>query len=351
MRASSSRLGRWVWWGAIALAGCLPELEDPPLTATGEAPAAWTLSGSGNSAVGGGAGSPSTNGNCVSTYTGNLSEPAIDLSPPPCIVKGDVTLYVAPSAKLKTLLSQVKQIEGTLSINADVAPEAALPQLTAVTKLQVYKGGLSKTLTIPQSWKSLGTLEVVQTELAAVQGGLGLQGLTDVSISWNKKLITVNLLGNGATLGSAVVAQNSMLKNLVLGTQCKSVGQLELTDNTQLANWEPMAALTQAKTVRVFNSPMLQNIRLPALQSVTSLELNIVGGKLIELPALTTVGALNLNDVAQLQALEAIGPMQVSQSVRLCVQQVPCVLREAWLQKHAPGLTPQTCTTALVCKS
>jgi hypothetical protein len=353
MRAAS--LVRSGWWlcGVLASSGCLPELEDPPLTATGEAPPEWTVSGSGNtSSLGGGSGGTANASTCSSTYSGNIQEPPIDLDPPPCVIQGDVTLYAAPSAKLQALLAQVNRIDGTLSIRGDVVLETALPKLTSVSSLKVYQGGLSKKLSIPKSWTQLGALQVFDTELSAVEGGANLAALGSLSITFNKKLISINLLAKAKTVGSVKIASNAMLKNLTLAPQATSAGAIDIVDNLQLSDIAPMDALSQAPSVLVDNCPMLNNVLfLPALASSGSLTLSRLPGKQVQLPALKQVGALSLNGLTALQALEPIGPLQVSQSVRICVPMVLCALREAWLQKHAPGLSPQTCTQSNVCKS
>jgi hypothetical protein len=328
--------------------GCLPELEDPPLTATGEAPAQWELTGSGTTAASGTVPMPTT---CSGEFKGVLQDPAIDLSPPPCVVIGNVVVSSQPSAKLKALLSQVQSIQGTLEIHGDVALTTVLPKLTALIGLTVSGGGKGKVWAIPNQLKGLNSVSVLNTEFIRVEGGAGLLAMAQVAISQNLSLIAISALADTKTLGGVNISVNPMLVNLSIAPQVTELHTLDIHDNLQLKNVEPFNVLTQVSgSVIVDNCASLPHVyflsELKSAQSLTLMRLNL---SQIDLPKLKQVGNLSVSHVDQLASLKGL-TTQVSQSVRMCVAKLTCTAWSAWLQQYAPGLSPLPCMGSAKCQ-
>lgn len=319
------------------LAACLPHVEDPPLTETGEAPGGWSASTPGKAATGGSIPGPAT---CSGELNGSPTE---SIATWPCKIHGGVDMSTL-SATAKQHLSRVSTVDGQLLLysQADVVAFASLTSVGSLAITQVADAQLS----VPGSWKVLNSI--------AVFGCSGLQTLTGFDNAQSGPLTSLNF------------SDCPKLKTISGFSGLKNTKLLSMASMPALTTVSGFGALSFASQINLTNLPALTSFSLPALTQVgTQLTASQVGCQTIALPALTQLDGLTvsfaqnlttltltslqkakyllLNNVTNLKSLGGLPNVQISNSISLCNSGVPCADRAAFVKAHGPTVTSETC--------
>lgn len=328
----------------VALASaCLPHVEDPPLTATGEAPAGWSAGTPSNSPLGD-AGSAAASSKPPTTCSGSWAgfDPSKAAQRPCQISQLDMS-SVAP-ANYPTL-SLVTTVD-FLSITSN-AQLAALPKLTSVQTLGVY-GFSEKALNFPNSVHVNGSIQI--TGLMESIGGFaattGNSGST-LQITNCPNLKTIGAFGSLKYLSSLTI------------TGCPNIQSLGSFQGLQNLNTLVLTGLTVPNIIMPqWNMTAIGNVQLAGWQNISSALLlakiqgaqsisiqNCSGLQEIALTSLNTVPILTLTDLPKFAGLGSMAPnVQVGNSLTFCnLPQLKGADMEAWRLQHAANVQFKPC--------
>ncbi len=351
MRQSFARVAAFAW----LLCGCLPLVEDPPLTATGEAPVGWAPGKI--SPVGGGAdatssGKVTTATVCSGVYSGNLppSTPS-GLTTSPCTVTGVVHVASLSPAHLGQLAKTTSI--GSLSIGSqgDFSKLPALRTVATLTAIGVADAVFAApaTLDVTHSISISGTM----TSIAGFVGVKNLAGtLQLVNLPKVKTISGFNNLGTVASMtisGSPALAQISGFESLTVAQNLAFADFKMITTGTSTSGiaFKPLNIVTIGLltlsncqgwgTINVFQkATKIQKLQMTAMQGTSNLIFN----------NLTQVESLFLTEIQDLHSLDGLGAnLQVTSGVVLCDIGMSAAEREAWRLKHAPNLQFALCAT------
>ncbi|MBI5608606.1 MAG: hypothetical protein HY902_06970 [Deltaproteobacteria bacterium] len=339
----------WLSAVSLTLVACLPQYEDPPLTATGEAGEAVKSSSSSSSTTGGGT-TETTTGTCSGVVTGNLSETSTMPNPPPCTVNGTVTVSKVPSAKFKAVLVQIKSISA-LNLSADVDFTSTFPKLATVATFQVNGGGAGKTMTLPNTLKTIQTLSVSGTQLLQFNGNGSVVGMQSFVVDNNPQLKAVSGFPSAKNLGSLYLDHCPEITSFTGFHGIFQLTDLHIDHVGKLSNLGAFTALTNITTALQIGSTALTQLnQFQQLQTVPTLTLYQMPAMASpQFPNLTTVSTLNLVDMPQVSSMNGFDKAQVSKQATICVSSVPCTELNNWLAKHVQGQVMQC--TGPACKS
>ncbi len=342
----------------LGAAGCLPHLEDPPLTATGEAPANWSASSSKSTTTGGEADVKSTTdtssatsaATCTGTYNGTLTEASTQPTKPPCVVTGTVSVTKVPGTKFRATLAGIQEI-GILGLNADVDMSSYFPKLTKVGSLQVSGGGSGQSMQIPYWLTSLGKLSVFNTALVSFNGNTAVVSAETIALSGNNFLTTFNGFPNLTVLTDLQVANNPVLTDFNGFMSVQSLHQLSLDLGPKLTGLGSFSALkTVTFDLTITGSQMQVVGQFPQLTTVASWSMGAMPEvTALNFPSLTSVKSMAMGNMAKLANLDGLGSVAVSGTPMICLAAMPCAALDAWVAQHAPGKTNSGCG-ATTCK-
>lgn len=333
-----------------AAVACLPEIEDPPISATGEAPVGWTPA-TAQSATGGTTAATGTSTTCSGVYFGNV--PPIAGAPfvgTPCEVNGQLT----PGAMTAAQIAQVAKVTkaGSLQILAQDqwAKVAALKSVSTlvlagfVGQVAVGPATLDVTNAINISGQMTGVGGfggvknlpgglVIQSvpKLTAVTGFEGLQSVGAVNISGSAVLKTINAFGALKTAQSLYFAD---FKTTTVGNTTTGIAftplKISTVNDVKFYNCQGLGTLNVLQTVGAMQSLELSNLDTGTLQFT----------------ALSQLALLKLSGLPNLHSLDGLGSnLQVTGSLSLCDLGVTPEQRESWRAVHAPGLAIPKCAT------
>lgn len=320
----------------VAVVGCLPEFDEPPLSATGEALEVESSSSSGSTTA--------AATSCDGVYSGGLPAGAKFAGQTPCTINGNVDMgSLSPTERQQ--ITGVKNIQGTLSISA-AEHIAQLPALTSVYALSV-KSFNSPTLDLPSRIAVQHTITISDGQVTAIKGFGGVKTLAAA--------LTIQSLGNLASidafhaltsLKTLTVDQLSELKTFKAFTVLASATSLQFTNCQSLVALPVFAKLTTTANLQVSTMGSLTTLAsFPVLTNANSL--NISGMDkvpTVAFPMLKSVTNFNVSEMAKLAELEGFGAqLQISSSVQVCNILMKGADREVWKSKHAPGLNFNNC--------
>lgn len=321
------------------LAGCLPELDEPPLTATGEAPEDEAPSGTGP----GGTGAPAAT-TCTGVYQGNLPGGTKFAGQIPCTINGSVDMG-ALTADERQQITGVKNIQGTLYI-ATPAHITQLPALTSVYALTVNSFS-GPTLDFPSRITVQHTVTISGGSITALKGFGGVKTLAAA--------LTLQSLGNLQSIDAfpALEAVKTLTVNdLPALTSFKAFAALKSANVLNINNCQALAALptfgklASAASLQLgYMASMTTLASFPVLVSANSLSLTSLDGvSTVAFPVLASVSSFNVSGMAKLAELEGFGAqLKITGSIQVCNILMKGADREVWKQKHAPGLNFSNC--------
>lgn len=343
---------------SLASLGCLPQYEDPPLTATGEAPENWSASSSKTTTTGGDADVKSTTdtstgtsgSTCSGTFNGTLTESSVQPTKPPCVVAGTVSVGKVPGTKFRATLAGIQEI-GILGLNADVDLSTFFPKLTKVGNLQISGGGSGQSMQIPYWLTSLGKLSVSNTALVSFNGNNAVTSAETIGVSGNNFLTTFNGFPNMTVLTDLVVTNNPALTDLNGFMSIQSLHQLEMDLGPKLTGLGSFSSLKAVTFDFTISGSQLQVVgQFPQLSTVASWSM---GGMpevtALNFPPLTTVKSFAMGNMAKLASLDGLGAVTLTGTPMICLANMPCAALDAWVAQHAPGKTNSGCG-ATTCK-
>ena len=322
------------------LVGCLPELDEPALTATGEAPVGDPAAAATASATG----APKAT-TCTGVYFGNLPGGALFAGQAPCTINGSVEIATMSIAE-RQQLSGVKNIQGTLYLSA---PDqiAQLPALTSVYVLTLNNYN-APILDFPTRVAVQHSIIVSGGQVGQIKGFGGIKTLAGIlSLEGMDKLESIDAFHALASVKTLSINNLPELKTL------KSFEALTAATSVSIGHCQALTTLPsfgKLPTVALLQLSYLNGLTtvasFPALTTASSLQFsNLNGVTTVSFPALTSVNTFQVSSMAKLSDLEGFGPkLNVVSTVSVCDILMKGTDREVWKQKHAPGMNFEKCS-------
>lgn len=331
---------------ALLLAACLPEYEEPPLTATGEGGESLTGSASGSSSSSGSSGAaPSCSGSASGSIPGNNSI----AGQIPCTLQGAIDARnLTPSQR--TQVAGIKVLKGTLTVSTPAqldyfkaltsvdnlyfadfnGPSLELPARINVTTEILIHGGNTQIIKGFAGVISLsGQLNIESVNgLASIDAFAALVKAGSLRMDKLPELATIKGFGNLSQLGSLQLTHLQKMTKLPVLPKIKTLSSLMVGYNPELTALSGLPALTNATTAQ-FSS----------LDKVTT----------VSFPALMTVAVLAIDGMALLNDLEGFGAqLVVSSQLKICNILMKADQREVWRKQHAPNLQFDKCANGCI---
>lgn len=341
----TSMISRPLTWIALATAlcaasGCLPEFDEPPLTATGEAPASESPSTS-SSATGAAPAASS----CTGVFSGNLPAGANFAGQTPCTINGNVDMSSLTAAE-RQQVTGVKNIQGTLFISAPVHI-SQLPALTSVYALTA-SGYSSPTLDFPSRIAVQHSITISGGQLNSIKGFGGVKSLaatlTIQSLGSLESIDAFHALGSVKTISVNELSELKIFKGFTVLTTASIV---DIANCQALTALPTFGKLTNVAALQIgYMGAMSALASFPVLTSVNSLNVNNLDAVAsVSFPALKTVTSFHVSGMAKLADLEGFGPeLKIVSSVLVCNILMKGADREVWKAKHAPTLNFSACS-------
>lgn len=331
-------------FAAVVLSACLPRVEDPPLTVTGEAPVGWSPAKPGSLAGDAGVGADA---GTTTAPTGKCAGNAPDL---------------ATAAKNKMYPCSITNLDLTLPT---AGPNMSFGAL--VTGAGNFKVSNAYQLAYFKQLKQIGNFHAENFN----DDKLFLPDPVVVSESitiYGKMQYINGFLGVGQLSSSLLIANCSNLTQVSGFTNLIKAASIEIRGAPKLTSLAAFSKLNQIQSFAI-SDVQAANVALPVLpatyvnhidiknfagisQIQMFINVTLVGNLTVQqmptlfrvdMPKLGKISVLNLIDVGKMVNLDGFGPVQVSGGLTVCGSGVPGATLEAWRQQHAPNLQFSKC--------
>ncbi|MBM4342124.1 MAG: hypothetical protein FJ100_01960 [Deltaproteobacteria bacterium] len=325
-------------------AACLPRLEDPPLTVSGEAPVGWSPGKP--SAVGGGdagAGADASAAVAPTKCSGTMGTVPTPQQPTlrPCAVVNVVTAGL--TAQQLTTLSLTTSIANlTVSKSSDFSALKSLVQVETLTLANWNEA----TAHIPDTVNVTASVSV-SGQMTSLTGGGGIKTLNGtLSVYPAPKLKTLLAFQNLYAADLVTIRGCPLLADMNTFKQLQNLNAFKLMDVNVPSIKQPTLNVAKLASIELANNPNLPGFFLfNTLNQVGTLVIQ-GNGTLSQFwfKQLQSIDTLHVAGNPNVASLDDLGQfVQVKQQLTVCDTALSGSKLEAWRQAHAPNLQFTKC--------